>query len=140
MAVALDEAAKAREGGNMAVGAVIVRNGEVLARGHNEVATTFDVTAHAEAVAVRNLTMARRALRRKEEGAAAALERILCLYRGDFLDGEPAGDWHIEHSDRLQRTFVDSLMELGAQFTADDRHAKAADVYRRVLARCSDHR
>jgi DNA-binding SARP family transcriptional activator len=87
----------------------------------------------------RDVAMARRALRRQEEGAAAALERILCLYRGDFLDGEPAGDWHIEHRDRLQRTFVDSLMELGAQFTADDRHAKAADVYRRVLARDDLH-
>ena len=62
MAVALEEARKARDSGNMAAGAVIVRDGEVLARGHNEVATTFDVTAHAETVAVRNLTLARREL------------------------------------------------------------------------------
>jgi predicted ATPase/DNA-binding SARP family transcriptional activator len=83
----------------------------------------------------REIVAARRALQRKEEGAAAALERALSLYRGDFLDGEPVGDWHIEHRDHLQRLFVDSLMALGVQLTAEERHAKAADVYRRVLAR-----
>ena len=87
----------------------------------------------------RDVTIARRALKRKEDGAAAALERALSLYRGDFLDGEPAGDWHLEHHDRLQRLFVDGLMELGAQLSSEDRHAKAADVYRRVLARDDLH-
>jgi tRNA(adenine34) deaminase len=62
MATALEEAKKARDLGNMAAGAVIVRDGEVLARGRNEVNSTFDITAHAEAVAVRNLTITRRQL------------------------------------------------------------------------------
>jgi len=62
MATALEEAKKARDMGNMAAGTVIVRDGEVLARGCNEVNSTFDITAHAEAVAVRNLTMTRRQL------------------------------------------------------------------------------
>jgi tRNA(adenine34) deaminase len=62
MALALDEAKKAAEAGNMAVGAVIVRDGNVLSRGHNAVQSTFDISAHAEAIAVRNMTMALRQL------------------------------------------------------------------------------
>jgi two-component SAPR family response regulator len=87
----------------------------------------------------REIVMARRALNRRETGAAASLERTLSLYRGDFLDGEPAGDWHIEHRDRLQRQFIDGLMELGLHHSTDDRHAKAAEIYRRVLARDELH-
>jgi len=87
----------------------------------------------------RDLVMARRAMKRQETGAATSLERALSLYRGDFLDGEPAGDWHLEHRDRLQRMFVDGLMELGIHHSSEERHAKAADVYRRVLARDDVH-
>jgi len=94
----------------------------------------FDVLAFE-----RDVADARRALKRKEDGASAKLEQALARFRGDFLDGEPVGDWHLEHRDRLQRVFVDALMELGARFVAEDRHAKAADVYRRVLARDELH-
>jgi tRNA(adenine34) deaminase len=62
MAMALDEAKRARDLGNPAAGSVIVRDGEILARGYNEVASSFDVTAHAEARALRNLTTLRREL------------------------------------------------------------------------------
>jgi tRNA(adenine34) deaminase len=62
MATALEEARRALELGNMAAGSVIVRNGEILARGCNEVNSSFDITAHAEARAVRNLTTTHRQL------------------------------------------------------------------------------
>jgi tRNA(adenine34) deaminase len=62
MRVALEEAALAREQRNMAVGAVIARDGQVLARAHNQVSSTFDITAHAEAAAIRKLTMTTRQL------------------------------------------------------------------------------
>jgi predicted ATPase/DNA-binding SARP family transcriptional activator len=87
----------------------------------------------------RDVVAARRAIRRQAPGAAAQLEQAVALYRGDFLDGEPAGDWHIEHRDRLQRLYVDALMELGAQYVKEERHAKATEVYRRVLARDELH-
>ena len=83
----------------------------------------------------REIVAARRALKRREEGAIAALERAVARFRGDFMDGEPAGDWHLEHRDRLQRLFVDALMELGDRQAEEGRNAKAADAYRRVLAR-----
>ena len=83
----------------------------------------------------REVAAARRALKRREEGAVSSLERAVARFRGDFLDGEPAGDWHLEHRDRLQRLFVEALMELGDRHASEDRVAKAADAYRRVLAR-----
>ena len=95
-----------------------------------EVIAEFDVAEFE-----REITAARRALKRREDGAAAALERALARFRGDFLDGEPAGDWHLEHRDRMQRVFVDALMEVGDRHAEEGRNAKAADAYRRVLAR-----
>jgi DNA-binding SARP family transcriptional activator len=87
----------------------------------------------------REVADARRALERREEGASAKLEHALARFRGDFLDGEPVGDWHLEIRDRLQRIYADALMELGARLAAEERHAKAAEAYRRVLARDELH-
>ena len=78
-------------------------------------------------------------IKRREPEAAQKIERALDRYRGDFLDGEPVGDWHLDHRDRLQRLYIDGLMKLGALLTAQERHGRAADVYRRVLARDELH-
>lgn len=53
MAEALKEAEKAAEMGEVPVGAVIVRDGEVIAKGHNMTESTKDPTAHAEMLAIR---------------------------------------------------------------------------------------
>jgi len=53
MAMALDEAAKAGFQGEVPVGAVVVRNGELIARNHNRTRQLADPTAHAEALVVR---------------------------------------------------------------------------------------
>jgi predicted ATPase/DNA-binding SARP family transcriptional activator len=87
----------------------------------------------------RDVADARRALKRQQNAAAAQLEQVIARYRGDFLDGEPVGDWHLEYRDRLQRLYMDALMELGAAYTREERHDKAAEVYRRVLARDELH-
>ncbi len=50
---ALIEAGKALKAGEVPVGAVVVRDGELLGRGHNEVEKRGDPTAHAEILAVR---------------------------------------------------------------------------------------
>jgi tRNA(adenine34) deaminase len=52
MREALREAAKAGEMGEIPIGAVIVKDGEILARAHNLKETRQDPTAHAEMVAI----------------------------------------------------------------------------------------
>ena len=53
MLEALEEAKKAADMGEVPVGAVIVRDGEIIGRGHNETETRKDPTAHAEIMALR---------------------------------------------------------------------------------------
>ena len=53
MQIALEDAAVGKREGNVAVGSIIVKDGEVIARGRNLVATDKDPTAHAETVALR---------------------------------------------------------------------------------------
>ncbi|MDP4145820.1 MAG: nucleoside deaminase [Bacillota bacterium] len=53
MEEAVIEAEKAAELGEVPVGAVIIKNGEVIARAHNLKETLKDPTAHAEIIAIR---------------------------------------------------------------------------------------
>jgi tRNA(adenine34) deaminase len=53
MRLALEEAAKAEELGEVPVGAVIVQGERLVASGHNLTHTSDDPTAHAEMVAIR---------------------------------------------------------------------------------------
>ena len=53
MDLALDEARAASSHGDVPVGAVVLRDGEVVARAHNERELTGDPTAHAEVLALR---------------------------------------------------------------------------------------
>jgi tRNA(adenine34) deaminase len=53
MQAALEEARMAAESGEVPIGAVIVREGEMIARGQNRVLRGLDPTAHAEIVAMR---------------------------------------------------------------------------------------
>lgn len=55
MGEALAEAKKALDEGEVAVGCVIVRDDTVIARAHNRVQQTGDLTAHAEMLAIRAL-------------------------------------------------------------------------------------
>lgn len=52
MKVALQEAERAFDAGEVPVGAVVVRHGELIGRGHNLVETLKDPTAHAEMIAL----------------------------------------------------------------------------------------
>lgn len=54
MKIALDQAQNAWLAGEVPVGAVIMRQGQVIATGYNRPITTHDPTAHAEIVALRH--------------------------------------------------------------------------------------
>ena len=54
MDIALDLANQAAAIGEVPVGALVVREGEIIGRGHNAVISRNDPTAHAEAVALRD--------------------------------------------------------------------------------------
>jgi len=54
MLEAIAEAQKAEQIGEVPIGAVIVRDGEIIGRGHNLRETRLDPTAHAELVAIRD--------------------------------------------------------------------------------------
>jgi tRNA(Arg) A34 adenosine deaminase TadA len=58
MRLAMAEAVEGRRAGGTTVGTVIVREDQVIATGRNEAGPTFDVTAHAEMVAIRRLSTA----------------------------------------------------------------------------------
>lgn len=58
MLQALDEARRAEVHGDVPVGAVVVRNGHVIAARHNERELTGDPTAHAEVLALRDAATA----------------------------------------------------------------------------------
>ena len=53
MRIALEQAALAEGQGEVPVGAIVVRDGAVLGRGHNQPISACDPTAHAEIVALR---------------------------------------------------------------------------------------
>ncbi|MDR0847145.1 MAG: tRNA adenosine(34) deaminase TadA [Lactobacillales bacterium] len=54
MGEALKEAKKASAIGEVPIGAIIVKDGEIIGRGHNETIKNNDASAHAEMNAIRN--------------------------------------------------------------------------------------
>ena len=56
MRAALVEARKSTNEGNQGVGGVIVRDGQIVAKGRNLENTTHDPTTHAETVAIQNFS------------------------------------------------------------------------------------
>jgi non-specific serine/threonine protein kinase len=74
-------------------------------------------------------------IRRARRGSVQieALRDALALYRGEFAEGEPYGDWHQDVRDRLSRVFADGLETLGAALLAAARYDEAAAVFERLI-------
>ena len=56
MKLAFREAEKAYERGEVPIGAVVVNNGQIIGRGHNQCESLNDPTAHAEIIAITSAT------------------------------------------------------------------------------------
>ena len=74
MGVALEEAKAALAHADVPIGAVVVVDGEIVARRHNERERTGDPTAHAELLAVR----------------AAEATALLTAFFGELREGRPS--------------------------------------------------
>ena len=74
MRAALALAEQAVQAGEVPVGAVVVREGQVLGASHNETAATGDPTAHAEFLAIRRALMEARADRLPDATLYVTLE------------------------------------------------------------------
>ena len=62
MQIAIDQAVKGMESGDQPFGAVLAKDGEVIHTGRNVVNSTFDPTAHAETVALRDASTSTKTL------------------------------------------------------------------------------
>jgi tRNA(adenine34) deaminase len=77
MAVALEEAQRARDAGEVPIGAVVAIDGAIVGRGFNQPISAHDPTAHAEIVAIRDA--ARRAGNYRLTGATLCVTIEPCL-------------------------------------------------------------
>src|SRR5882672_5937828 len=77
MSQALEEALRARDAGEVPIGAVVALNGEVIGRGFNQPISSGDPTAHAEIVAIRDA--ARRVGNYRLTGAVLCVTIEPCL-------------------------------------------------------------
>ena len=62
MQIAINESSAAKSEDEIPVGAVIVRNGQLIAQAHNQPILTNDPTAHAEILAIRKAGKKRKKL------------------------------------------------------------------------------
>lgn len=90
---------------------------------------SFDVEAFEE-----NLSEARRAQAQAPEQATRHLEGAVGLYGGDFLEDSADGEWAMVRQEELKRAYQEALLLLGRLLFAQDRHAEAADAYRKAIA------
>jgi tRNA(adenine34) deaminase len=77
MASALEEARRARDAGEVPIGAVVALDGAIVGRGFNQPITSGDPTAHAEIVAIRDA--ARRTGNYRLTGAVLCVTIEPCL-------------------------------------------------------------
>jgi tRNA(adenine34) deaminase len=80
MREALAEAKLAAQNGEVPIGAVLVSNGEIIAKAHNESVAMNDPTAHAEILAIRKACQARKNYRIPDSTLYVTLEPCaMCL-------------------------------------------------------------
>lgn len=85
----------------------------------------------------RLLTRAEEALARRLPTEPDELERtsdrLLALYRGDFLERESAHDWLLPRRERSRQRVVGVLAEIAHQLETGTRWREAIRLYRRII-------
>jgi predicted ATPase/DNA-binding SARP family transcriptional activator len=109
----------------------------VLDDGRYRINAAFDVDFDA-ARFERQASDALRKLRAGEE-AADELRSALAIYRGDFLEDQAAGDWHLEVRGYLARLYIDGLAALGDLLMQAGQYPDAANAYQQILRREEFH-
>ena len=118
MRAALDLARKAQEAGEVPVGAVVVKAGEIVGRGWNHPITAHDPTAHAEIIALRE--------------AAQALGNYRLLDASVYVTLEPCA--------MCAGAMVHARVQRLVFGTADPRAGAAGSVFDIVRASALNHR
>jgi predicted ATPase/DNA-binding SARP family transcriptional activator len=80
----------------------------------------------------------RRAVRRQTTLAPEALDAAraaLGRFGGELAEGMAAGDWLVEHQDRVRAAWADGMQALAQQLGAAGRHDEAAETLDALLAR-----
>jgi predicted ATPase/DNA-binding SARP family transcriptional activator len=90
---------------------------------------SFDVEDFEE-----HLSKARRLRLESPEQTIRHLQRVVDLYRGDFLEDSAEDEWATERQEELSREYQEALLLLGRLLFAHDRHAEAAQAYRKAIA------
>jgi predicted ATPase/DNA-binding SARP family transcriptional activator len=69
------------------------------------------------------------------ERAIRHLEQATQLYRGDWLEDAPFGDWHLDRREELQRKYLDELLAIGKWYFDHGRFEEAIEKYRLIIRR-----
>jgi two-component SAPR family response regulator len=90
---------------------------------------SYDVEAFEE-----SLSEGRRLQIESPDRAIEHLQRSADLYAGDFLEDFAYSEWAFTRQDELRRAYGESLLLLGGLLLAQERHAEAAEAYRKAIS------
>jgi len=81
-----------------------------------------------------NILAGRRLRSEAPDRAIGHLHEASELYRGEFLEDVSPSEWILERQDELRRVYGESLLLLGELLGSRERHAEAADAYRKAIS------
>jgi DNA-binding SARP family transcriptional activator len=94
-----------------------------------ELEYAYDVESFEEGVAA-----GRRLGSEAPEEAIGHLREATELYGGDFLEDMAPSEWMLERQEELRRAYGESMLLLGELLGSRERHAEAADTYRKAIS------
>jgi two-component SAPR family response regulator len=81
-----------------------------------------------------NVSEARRLQAEAPDQAIHHLQEAAGLYGGDFLEDIAQSEWALERQEELRRVYGESLLLLGGLLVSRERHAEAAEAFRKAIA------